>query len=136
MTNTPLPEWLTHALASLRAGDVDGFLRMYQDDAVHELPFAPEGRPSRLEGKPAIAAYMKSLPAVVRFESFEAERVRAVGDERIVEASAHGTRPGSGAPFHMQYVWFITHTNGRVSRFRDYMNPSGLRAAGPLTRKA
>lgn len=128
MTTIAAPEWFATALESLRAGDIDGFVQMYDDDAVHEFPFAPEGRPERLEGKSAIAEYMKNLPAVVQFDSIDA-RVREAGDELIVEASAHGRRPGSGAPFHMQYVWFITHQNGRVSRFRDYMNPLRLRSA-------
>jgi ketosteroid isomerase-like protein len=104
-------------------------VQMYDDDAVHEFPFAPEGRPERLNGKAAIAEYMKNLPALVRFDSFDDVRVREAGDELIVEANGHGRRVGSGAPFHMQYVWFITHKNGRVSRFRDYMNPLRLRPA-------
>jgi uncharacterized protein len=123
MTAIAAPEWFTRALESLRAGDVDGFIAMYDDDAVHEFPFAAEGRPERLEGKPAIAEYMKNLPARVKFDSFDHVRVREAGDELIVEATGRGTRPGSGASFHMQYVWFITHKDGRVSRFRDYMNP-------------
>jgi uncharacterized protein len=128
MATVVAPEWFTTALESLRAGDIDGFVQMYDDDAVHEFPFAPEGRPERLEGRSAIAEYMKDLPALVRFDSFDGVRVREVGDELIVEAGGHGTRPGSGAPFDMQYVWFITHKNGRVSHFRDYMNPLRLRS--------
>jgi uncharacterized protein len=129
MTTIAVPSWFTAALESLRAGDVDGLVRMYDDDAIHEFPFAPEGRPWRLVGKPAIAGYMKNLPAAVQYDSFEDVRVREAGDELIVEASAHGRRPGSGAPFHLQYVWFSTHQDGRASRFRDYMNPHRLRAS-------
>lgn len=65
----------------------------------------------------------------MEYHSFEAIRVREAGDELIVEATAHGRRPRSGAPFHMQYVWFITHKDGRVSRFRDYMNPLLLQSS-------
>jgi uncharacterized protein len=123
VTSIAAPEWFTAALDALRTGDVDRFLQMYDDDAVHEFPFALEGRPERLAGKSAIAEYMKDLPARVQIESFDEVTVREAGDELIVEARAHGVRPGSGAPFDMQYVWFITHKNGRISRFRDYMNP-------------
>lgn len=123
MSTTAIPDWLTAAFESLRDGDVDGFMRMYTDDAVHEFPFAREGAPRRLEGKAAIAEYMKILPERVKFESFDDVRVHEAGDELIVEATGRGTRPGSGEPFHMQYVWFITHHDGRVSHFRDYMNP-------------
>jgi ketosteroid isomerase-like protein len=123
MTSIAAPEWFTAALEALRAGDVDGFVAMYDDDAVHEFPWAPEGRPERLVGKPAIAGYMKGVPARVKLDAFDDVRIREAGDELIVEATAHGTRPDSGTPFDMQYVWFITHKDGRVSRFRDYMNP-------------
>jgi hypothetical protein len=131
MTAIAAPEWFTTALESLRAGDVAGFVEMYDEAAVHELPWAPEGRPEQLEGKSAIEEYMKNLPARVQFDpdSFDDLRVREAGDELIVETTGHGTRPGSDEPFHMQYVWFITHENGRVTRFRDYMNPLLLRSA-------
>jgi ketosteroid isomerase-like protein len=129
MTAIDAPEWLSAALEALRAGDADWFVATYDDDAVHEFPWAPEGRPERLEGKPAITEYMKGLPARVKLDAFDDVRIREAGDELIVEATAHGTRPDSGAPFDMQYVWFITHDNGRVTRFRDYMNPLRLRSA-------
>ncbi|HEX4454591.1 MAG TPA: nuclear transport factor 2 family protein [Kofleriaceae bacterium] len=116
-----LPDWLAAGIAALRAGDVDGWMKLYTDDAVHEFPFASDGRPSRLEGKSAIAAYMKELPKRAHIATFEDIRVREAGDELIVEAVGKGER-SDGSPFHVQYVWFITHDNGRVSRFRDYMN--------------
>ncbi len=116
-----LPEWLAKAMAALRAGDVDGFLEIYADDAVHEFPFASDGGPSRLVGKAAIAAYMRDLPKRAHIAAFEDLRVREAGDELIVEAVGKGER-SDGSRFHVQYVWFITHDNGRVSRFRDYMN--------------
>jgi uncharacterized protein len=129
MPTAAAPEWFTAALDALLAGDADRFVEMYEDDAVHEFPFAPEGAPERLEGKPAIAEYMKDLPVKVKFDSFDVVGLREAGDELIVEATGHGRRPGSSAPFHMQYVWFITHKDGRVSRFRDYMSPLRVRPA-------
>ncbi len=123
MTTNTAPAWFTTATAALRAGDIDTFVDIYAEDGVHEFPFAPEGRPTRLEGRAAIAEYMQQLPKLVEYDSFEIETVREVGDDLIVEAEAHGKRPATGAPFHMQYVWIITREDGRVTRFRDYMNP-------------
>jgi uncharacterized protein len=116
-----LPDWLATGLAALRAGDVDRWLALYADDAVHEFPFADAGRPSKLEGKAAIAAYMKELPKRARIDAFDLLRVRDIGDELIIEAIGKGVRPDD-SPFHVQYVWFITHANGRITRFRDYMH--------------
>jgi hypothetical protein len=52
MTTSAAPEWFTATLEALRAGDVDGFVQMYDDDAVHEFPFTPEGRPSGWKTSP------------------------------------------------------------------------------------
>jgi uncharacterized protein len=122
------PQWFNDMLDSLHNGDVKAFVDMYADDAVHEFPFAPEGMPERLEGKSAIYEYMKQLPALVKLEAFDILGVREAGDELIVEAQSRGTRPATGAPFEMQYVWFITRKDGRISRFRDYMNPLRFRS--------
>ena len=81
MTTIAAPDWFSTALEALPAGDIEGFVQMYDDDAVHEFPFAPEGRPERLEGKSAIAGYMQNLPAAVQFDSFDDVRVREAGDE-------------------------------------------------------
>ena len=78
------------------------------------------GHPAQLTAKSAGAVCADER---VRFESIDILSVNEVGDQLIVEAAADGTRPNTGEPFHMQYVWFITHHDGRVSNIRDYMNP-------------
>jgi uncharacterized protein len=115
-----LPQWLSDAVASLAAGDVDGWMRMYAPDAVHEFPFAPEGRARRLEGHDEIAAYMSQFPGRVRFGTLSDVRVREAGDELIVEAVGHHRRVADDTPTTISYVWFITLRDGRVSHFRDY----------------
>lgn len=120
MSTVPTPDWLTATLDALCAGDVEAMLADYADDAVHEVPLARPGRPSRLEGKPAIAEYLRQLPTVLKIDAFEDVVAREAGDEFIVEAKSHGTRPATGEPFRMQYIWFITRRDGRIARFRDY----------------
>ena len=62
-----LPGWFARAVEALQAGDADGWMSMYDDDAVHEFPFAPAGAVRRLEGRDEIAAYMRRLPGLLRF---------------------------------------------------------------------
>jgi uncharacterized protein len=115
-----LPGWFSDAIGCLAAGDVDGWMKIYASDAVHEFPFAREGAVRRLEGRDEIAAYMSRLPERIRFEALSDVRAREAGDELIVEADGHHHRL-DGTPFNVRYVWFITVRDGLVSQFRDYM---------------
>lgn len=123
-----LPDWFARAAAALQSGDIDGWMEIYAPDAVHEFPFSPEGRIRLLEGRQNIAAYMSQLPGRIRFGSFTDVRVREAGDELIVEANGHHRRVADDAPIHISYVWFITLRDGKITHFRDYMNPLQLAA--------
>jgi len=121
-----LPDWLETAFEALERGDIDGWMSIYDADAVHEFPFAPDGSPTRLTGRDAIAAYMQRLPTFIRFGSLSDVHVREVSDELIVEATGHHHRISDGAPRDISYVWFITRRAGKVTLIRDYMNPLQL----------
>ena len=121
-----LPDWLDEAVAALRAGNVEGWMAIYAPDAVHEFPFAPEGAPHELAGRDAIAAYMKQLPSRICFGALSDVRVREAGDELIIEATGHHRRVQDDTARDLAYVWFITLRDGKVARFRDYMNPTQL----------
>ena len=121
-----LPAWFTRAIEALKAGDIDGWMEIYAPDAVHEFPFAPEGAVRQLEGRDAIAAYMRRLPGFTRFGSLSDVRAREVGNELIIEATGHHRRVADDSPRDLSYVWFITLRDGQVAHFRDYMNPLQL----------
>ena len=49
---TSLPgDVFVKATEAIRAGDVDGWLARCHDDVVLEFPYAPAGRPRRVEGR-------------------------------------------------------------------------------------
>ena len=123
-----LPTWFARAVEALQAGDTDGWMEIYAPDAIHEFPFAPAGAPRRLAGRDVIAAYMRPLPERIRFGSFSDVRVREAGDELIIEATGHHRRIPDDTPMDLSYVWFITLRDGKVTHFRDYMNPLQLSA--------
>ncbi|GGJ61934.1 nuclear transport factor 2 family protein [Streptomyces brasiliensis] len=123
MSPTPVPDWFAAALDALRRADTTAFVEMYADDAIHEVVLAPQGRPSELVGKTAIAEYTALLPQVAEFTAFEGFRSHVSGDVLIAEFTRTGTRVGAGEPLRLAYVWFITHDHGRVSRIRDYTMP-------------
>jgi ketosteroid isomerase-like protein len=60
------PEWTAgRFLDGLAALDVDAALAVFADDAVQEMPFAPEGFPRRLEGIAALRRQYGGLFRVV-----------------------------------------------------------------------
>ena len=126
MPLTTLPGWLSEGIRALQEGNIDGWMELYAPEAVHEFPFAPEGSVRTLEGRDAIASYMRQIPGFIRFGSLSDVLVREVDNEVIVEATGHHHRVADGASRELRYVWFITRSSGEVIHFRDYMNPLQL----------
>ncbi|AEW92868.1 MULTISPECIES: nuclear transport factor 2 family protein [Streptomycetaceae] len=127
--SSTLPQWFARALASLWAGDLDGFTSIFAPDALYEIPFTPNG-PVRLENRQEIEAFMRGLldGGLLRYGSLTEVRAYEAGDELIVEAVARHHRSTDGSPVDLSYVWFITRQDGQVTRFRDYMNPLEISA--------
>ncbi|HEY0261182.1 MAG TPA: nuclear transport factor 2 family protein [Lacisediminihabitans sp.] len=124
MSDEPVfPEWLAEAAIGLASGDVDVWMEMYTDDAVHEFPFAAPGATRRLEGKDAIRAYMEAMGGSVQFGSLDDVHIREFGDEVIIEAEGHHFDAVTGDPFDLRYLWIITRRDGLVTRLQDYMGP-------------
>jgi ketosteroid isomerase-like protein len=118
-----LPGWLAAALDSLAAGDLDGWLDMFAPDGIHEFPWAPEGRVRRLDGHEEMRAYLSQLHGRIEFGGFSDVHVHEVGEDTIIQATGHHTRP-DGTPRRLDYIWFITRRDGKVKRLQDYMNPA------------
>jgi uncharacterized protein len=46
--------------------DIGALIDLCADDVVFEFPFAPPGRPTRVEGKPALGEYLKGISVCCR----------------------------------------------------------------------
>ncbi|MHA6757571.1 nuclear transport factor 2 family protein [Streptacidiphilus sp. PAMC 29251] len=110
-------------------GNSDALIDLCAEDVVFEFPFAPGPRPTRVEGKPAVGAYLRALSGHVRLESVtNLEIHETVKPElAIIEMTMTGTVAATGAPFEQSYVSFLTVRDGLVACYRDYWNP--LRSA-------
>jgi len=127
MTTSPtLPDWYATALDALKAGDVAGWMSIYAPDAVHEFPWVPDGRIDRLEGWDAINAYMSQLATGgrLRYGDFEVISAHETDDALVVEMVGHHSR--GDELVELGYVSILTLRDGKVMRFRDYMNPLQL----------
>ncbi|NIY69382.1 nuclear transport factor 2 family protein [Streptomyces malaysiensis] len=117
------PVWLAEAAIGLADGDVDTWLRMYADDAVHEFPFAAAGDVRRLEGTSQIRAYMAAMDGSVQFGTLDDITVRELGEEVMIEAEGHHFDATTGDPFDIRYLWIIARRDGLVTHLKDYMGP-------------
>ena len=113
-------------------------LRTYLvEDAVMELPFAPEGLPRRTEGVQAIVDAMSVMPNM--FSSFHmtpmAMYVSPGSDSVIVEAESSGRRV-EGTRYANRYVILFRFRDDRIALWREYFDPMRLGDADAPARPA
>ncbi len=120
---------LTRSLDAFHRADVDTFMAMYADDAVHEFPFAPEGMPMRVEGRAAIEAWMRKVPDILTLDGGMHDlRIHEGADTLTAEWSSTG-HFADGSPAAVSYVAVVTFEGDLVVRYRDYINPLDLQPA-------
>jgi ketosteroid isomerase-like protein len=134
--NSPTPtEVFQQILTGIGAGDAQAMLGRCRDDVVFEFPFAPAGRPKRLEGKGAVGEYLAVIAAgAVPDRLTNLEMHQTVDPEvAVIEFSVTGRVRDTDSPFARSYVVVLTVRDGLVVRYRDYWNPLDSFTAGSGT---
>ncbi|MER5810933.1 nuclear transport factor 2 family protein [Streptomyces sp. NPDC002033] len=128
----PAAQVFRHGLRLLLAKDVPGWVGLWADDGVMEFPFAPPGRPARLDGRAAVAAYMRDYPDHIDLHDFPDVRIHESTDPGtiVVEMRGVGRLVATDSPFDMTYIAVVTVRDGRFTSYRDYWNPLAVQAAG------
>ncbi|MEU2212215.1 nuclear transport factor 2 family protein [Streptomyces hygroscopicus] len=121
-----------HSLRLLLDKNISGWVGLWAEDGLMEFPFAPEGWPERLEGKEAIAAYMRHYPDHIELHDFPSLRIHHTTDAEtiVVEMRGVGRLVQTGGPFDMTYIAVITVRDGLITSYRDYWNPLTLLEPG------
>lgn len=124
-TPTTPSDLFREGIRLLLADDAAGWVDLFADDGVIEFPFAPEGRPRRVEGRDAIGAYLRGIGDHIAYEDFPYVDIHeTTAPERIVvEMRATGRVTTTGSPFAMTYIAVVTAVDGRFTHYRDYWNP-------------
>ncbi|GAA2773405.1 nuclear transport factor 2 family protein [Streptomyces lavendulae] len=125
-------ELYRHGLRLLLEKDIDGWVGLWHEDGVMEFPFAPEGWPVRLEGRRAVADYMRHYPEHIDLHDFPdvtVHRTTAPGTI-VVEMRGVGLLVETGHPFDMTYIAVVTVEDGLITSYRDYWNPLAVSQAG------
>ena len=123
-----------HSLRLLLDKDIPAWVGLWAEDGVMEFPFAPPGRPRRLEGKEAVAAYMRPYPDHIDLHDFPEARIHETTDPEtiVVEMRGVGRVVATDGPFEMTYVAVVTVRDGLIVSYRDYWDPlAALALDGP-----
>lgn len=121
-----------HSLRLLLDKDIPAWVDLWAEDGLMQFPFAPDGWPRELEGKEAIAAYMRRYPDTIDLHDFTDLQIHQTTDPRtvVVEMRGVGRLVASGAPFDMTYIAVVTVRDGRFASYRDYWNPLAVQEPG------
>ncbi|MDC7341012.1 nuclear transport factor 2 family protein [Streptomyces lydicus] len=121
-----------HSLRLLLDKDIPAWVDMWDEHGVMEFPFAPPGWPQRLEGRAAIAAYMRDYPDHIDLHDFPDVRIHRTTDPGtiVVEMRGVGRMVETGGPFDMTYIAVVAVQDGRFTSYRDYWNPLAVQASG------
>ncbi|CAK9056216.1 Uncharacterized protein YesE, partial [Durusdinium trenchii] len=113
-------------LESLESKDMNAFANVWADNAVQEMPFAPEGFPKDVRGKNGILAHYQAWPAVSGDAEFtENLRFYPMQDPEWVFATftGHVDIIPTGRLYEQTYGGLFHVVDGKIVLFREYFNP-------------
>ncbi len=114
-------------LESLESKDMNAFANVWADNAVQEMPFAPEGFPKDVRGKNGILAHYQAWPAVSGDAEFtENLRFYPMQDPEWVFATftGHVDIIPTGRLYEQTYGGLFHVVDGKIVLFREYFNPA------------
>ena len=120
-------ELVDRALELLLAHDMAGFADLFAVDGVAEFPFAPSGYPQRLDGRAAVAEYLRDYTDHFDVRAIVGKTVHQTVDKEVVvlEFEVEGIGVPPSRPYRMRYICVITVRGGEIAHYRDYWNPLG-----------
>jgi uncharacterized protein len=121
-----------HSLRLLLDKNIPGWIGLWAENGVMEFPFAPRGWPERLEGREAIATYMRQYPDHIDLKDFPDLRIHGTTDPEtiVVEMRGVGRLVETDSPFDMTYIAVVTIQDGHFTSYRDYWNPLAVLEPG------
>lgn len=107
------------------AGDFDGWLSLFAENAVVEFPYAPSlGTAARVVGRRALTEYFAGLPQMEGL-TFSNLRLYPAADGESTWAEVHGSAdiPKTARRYEQDYVMFARASEGRLVHYREYWDP-------------
>lgn len=110
--------------AHLEAMDMEPFFALWATDGRQEMPFAPQGFPSLLNGIDAVRRQYSGLPDAYGRMVFPGLVLRPLNEPGWVFAEYSGQiELLSGGVYNNHYCGLFHIENGKIVLFREYFNP-------------
>jgi|GEM_PF-130427 len=119
-----------------RRASGDELAALFAEDGRQVMPFAPEGFPRELVGRPAIARQYGGLPAAFTAMRFPDLEIRDLAEPDAFLATYRGDIAlRGGGKYDNRYVGLFVIRDGRIAHFTEWFDPDVLqRAFGPRLR--
>ena len=115
--------------------DVQGMADVLAENIVFEMPFALPGLPDRIEGKGTVVKFLEQFLGKERglFTGWDLHNIRIHpgGDPNLffAELDGQGVVAQSGYQYRQKYIILFRVSDGRISHWREYLNPIPLQEA-------
>jgi uncharacterized protein len=114
---------------AINAWDFATQSELLADDAVFEMPYAPDGFERRITGRDEIIAFVETIPAITDAENLhdvELDTLYSDPGEIVAEYRSDMVIKPTGAVYRNEYICRFTVRDGRVTRFAEYYDPIRL----------
>ncbi|HVW46425.1 MAG TPA: nuclear transport factor 2 family protein [Solirubrobacterales bacterium] len=112
------------------AGLVDGedYFDLLADDVVFEYVISVPGYPRRVEGRDQIIDLYRDYDDYMAID--RADNLRVYRDREasvvVLEYEVHGKAVHGGRPYDNRFVSIVTVADGKVTHWRDYLDPIAI----------
>lgn len=99
------------------------------EDALFEMPYAPEGFERKITGRDNIIAFVETVPSIIDAENLHDVRLETYQSdpgEVVAEYRSDMVIKPTGAHYRNEYIGRFTVRGGRITRFAEYYDPIRL----------
>ncbi len=112
------------------AGLADGedYFDLLADDVIVEYVISVPGYPRRVEGRQAVIDLYAGYDDFMAVHTADSLRVYRDPEQSVavLEYEVHGQTVHGGRPYDNRFVSIVTVKNGKVTHWRDYLDPIAI----------
>jgi ketosteroid isomerase-like protein len=105
--------------------DGEDFFDLLSDGVVFEYVISVPGYPRRVEGRQSVIDLYRGYDEYLTVRSADHLRVYRdpIASVAVLEYEVHGTSVRTGRPYDNRFVSIVTVEHGKVTGWRDYLDP-------------